>query len=251
MIRRLAVCGTLLAALLAVMPLSLAGQEESVWEFSLFGGRAKLDSGDLIGLSKTANVDFDGDASTAPGLGHFTRSLDLPDDNFLGFRLGYNWTRTVGSELVYDRNHIGADFDQELTDFDIDGTPTTVRNRGRVGVVITSYQLGLLYYPLGKWKTRWQPYVTLAGGYTDIDLTPSKTLKGSVKGGPAVNLYGVDFEKEDNGPMVGYGAGLKYYLADNVAIRAEARGKTYDLFDGRRNDAEVSLGFSFFATGSN
>ncbi len=248
MMRRLALSGTLFAALMAALPLAMAGQEESVWEFNLFGGRAKYDSGDLLGLKTTARADFD-DSGT-PTSGSFVRSLDIPDDNFIGARLGYNWTKTIGSELVYDRNHIGADFDQRFKDFDLGGAPHVQTNQGRVGVVVTSYQLGILYYPLGKWRTRWQPYATLAGGYIDIDLAPSGSLKRSVSGGPATNVYRVDFPKEDNGVMFGYGAGVKYFVADNVAVRAEVRGKTYDLFDQRRNDAEATVGISFFAPGN-
>ena len=47
--------------------------------------------------------------------------------------------------------------------------------------------------------------------------------------------------------MVGYGAGMKYFLRDIVALRAEVRGKGYELFGERRNDYELSLGISIFS----
>lgn len=244
--RLVAVFGTLIAVAIFLPPVH-GGQEEGLWEFSLFGAKGKLDSEDPLALTKTSAGDFDPDGTTTSN-GILTRSLDVEDGTFLGVRLGYNWTKTVGSELVYDRNRVGADYHHTIRDL---GTGTNVENvAGRVGAVLTSYQIGILFHPLGKWRTAWQPYVTVAGGYMDVDFSPSGQLRSAVGGGHARNTFGVDFEKEDNGIMIGYGVGLKFYLVENVAIRAEARGKSYDLFDERRTDRELSLGISFFVPGA-
>lgn len=251
MTRSLAVCGTLLAASLLMPTLSRGGQEEQTWEFSAFGGKVSLDNADPLALVKTARGDFDfnGDGTFTDTTGVFRRSLDLKNDSFLGVRLGFNWTKNVESELVYDRNHTGASYRQSIDEVGSDLHLPTLN--GRIGTILTSYQIGVLYHPLGKWKTAWQPYVTVAGGYIDVDFVPSTTLKERLNRGAAGSVFGVDFAKQDNGVMVGYGVGLKYYLADNVAIRVEARGKSYELFDEQRTDRELSLGISFFAPGQN
>ena len=91
--------------------------------------------------------------------------------------------------------------------------------------------------------------MTAAIGWTDIDFEPSRSIRSAVRGGLAETDFGVEFPRGDEGLMVGYGLGLKVFLKQNVAIRGEARGKSYDFFDERRNDREYSLGISFFAPG--
>ena len=71
-----------------------------------------------------------------------------------------------------------------------------------------------------------------------------------MKGGLAGSFFGIDFPSKDHNWLVGYGVGLKYYLATNVALRAEVRGKLYELFSARRTDTEISFGVSFFAPGA-
>lgn len=245
MIRRLTLLVGVLALAALFVPAARAGQEEGNWEFHAFGARAQLDSQDPLARVRALSGDVDGDGSASPGT--FTRSSTFDDNLFMGFRLGYVWSKRVETEFDYDRNHTGGDY-RHVIDDAFSGRVEEVR--GRISAVFTSYQFGMLYHPLGARRTPWQPYVTVSAGYIDVDFEPAKSIEGRVRGGLAGSVFAIDFPRGDQNWLLGYGAGLKYFLAPNVALRGEVRGKSYELFSERRNDREISFGISFFAPGT-
>src|SRR3989442_5563046 len=130
--RSIAASTMLLALLVLLAPAASAGQEVGTWEFHPFGGKAALDNEDPLALTKVADLDGDGTAD-----GAFSRSLDMKDDGFAGFRLGYVWTPRFESEISYDRNHAGGSYLQTIEDF---GPPGSIdETQGGVSSVITSY----------------------------------------------------------------------------------------------------------------
>lgn len=239
---------SLLFALLA--PSASASQDPETWEFSVFGGRTSFDSADPAALSLSGRVDYDDDG-TAGGVRIFSRSLELEDDTFPGMRLGYNWNHYVESELVYDKNRTHAVYHHRLDedqdeDGDIDATESV---RGGVSLTVASYQLGLLVHPLGRKPIRWQPYAVVSAGYIAANLDPASGTATRIRNSDATRVLNLELSHDDESWLMGYGAGLKYYFTESLAVRAEARGKSSDLFDTRRDDFEVSLGVSFFAPG--
>jgi hypothetical protein len=244
MIRRLTLLLAALAPAAFFTPSARAGQEIGTWEYHVFAAKASLDSGDMLAKERALGPDVDGDGSLSSGT--FTRSSTLDDNLFAGFRLGYVWTKQFESEVSYDRNHTGGNYEHVVDD---DFTGQVEKVDGRIGAVITSYQLGLLYHPLGSWQTRWQPYANISAGWIDVDIAPSATLQTELNKSVAGSHFKLDFPQGDHGLMLGYGAGCKYYILPNLAVRAEFRGKTYTLFSERRRDAEISVGMSFFLTG--
>lgn len=248
-------------ALLLVLtaPSVCAGQNPHDWEFALFGGSASFDKTDPYALSFSRVGDPDGDGTL--GVAFFDRAVDMKTSStFAGFRLGYNWNQWVSTEISYDDNRVSARYrhtvdNVEVADCNGDGTPENCLTRvesvsGNIPATFTSYQVGLLYHPLGKWKTRFQPYATITAGIMDIDFTPAKTLQGVLDQSKATNALNVPFHKHDQKAMIGYGIGLKFYLIDSLAFRADVRGKTYDYLDQRRNDMEFTLGVSVLVPGS-
>src|SRR5437867_4778179 len=136
--RSIAASTLLLALLVLLAPATRAGQEVGTWEFHLFGGKAALDNEDPLAKTKVTTADFDGDGIDTEG--EFRRSLDMKDDGFAGFRLGYVWTPQFELEISYDRNHAGGSYRQTIEDF---GPPVAIHEtKGRVSSVITSYQVG-------------------------------------------------------------------------------------------------------------
>ena len=244
MIRRLSLLLPVLATALLSSHVATAGQEVDTWEFHVFVAKASLDSGDMLAKERSLGGDVDGDGSASSGT--FTRSSSLEDNAFAGFRLGYVWTPLFETELSYDRNHTGGNYQHIVTD---NSSGQVERVDGRIGSFITTYQFGLLYHPLGGWQTHWQPYATVTGGWVDVDLAPSKTLETELSHSVAGGFYKIDFPQGDHGLMFGYAGGCKYFIVPNVAARAEIRGKTYSVFGERRRDVEISIGMSFFVPG--
>jgi hypothetical protein len=154
------------------------------------------------------------------------------------------WEPRLETELSYDRNHSGADFEQSIQDL---GTGRGEIVNGKIESVFTAYQIGVLYHPLAYWRTPWQPYVTLAAGWIDVDFSPNKSLAAELRSGLPGRVFNAELPGGDQTFMVGYGLGLKYYINESVALRADFRAKSYDLFEERRMDREISVGLSFFA----
>src|SRR5213594_471021 len=114
--RSIAASTVLIAVLVLLAPAARAGQEGGNWELQLFGAKATLDNEDPFAKTKVGAVDFDQDGTVTVGL--FTRSLDMKNDGFAGFRLGYIWTSRFEAELSSDRNHAGGSYRQRIVDFD-------------------------------------------------------------------------------------------------------------------------------------
>src|SRR5439155_9321992 len=140
MIRRLKLL--LAAAALAVLflPVVHAGQDAGNWEFHLFGAKASLDNEDPLAREKALGGDLDGDGTASSGT--FRRSTSLDDNLYAGFRLGYIWSPNVETEVCYDRNHTGGDYQHTIVDA-VSGP--VEEDHGRISAVLTSYQFGGLY----------------------------------------------------------------------------------------------------------
>lgn len=232
-------------------PGAYAYQDAQTWEFHLFGGTTSLDSGSTRSLSTPADLNM----NVLVGTAVFHREVTIDDDIFAGFRIGFAWNPLVETEITYDKNRAHAKYSHSLQEFEvIDGVPVppdmppeTVE--GGMSVTIVTYQIGLLYHPLGKIKTRWQPYAALGGGYMDGNFDPSRTTASNINNSKAAQILHLDLERDDQTWLVTYGVGLKYHVTDAFALRAEARGKSSDLFNTRRDDLELNFGISLFVPG--
>lgn len=226
-------------------PAARAGQEEQNWEFHPFGAWAQFDSQSPVDFESTASVDFDFDGTASRSV--LRGTLELEDDSYAGLGIGYIWNPYIETEVSYDRNRSGTHFEQTIDDLD---SGTRVQDiEGGVESVFTSYQIGALYHPLARRKTPWQPYAVLAVGWMDVDFTPSGSL-AQAHGGLAESAFGVEFERGDHSVMFAVGAGLKYYVKEFLAVRAEVRRKSYDLFDEQRTDGEFSIGLTILTPGN-
>jgi len=244
MMRRLPLLLAVMALTVLLAPAARAGQEVATWEFNVFGAKASLDSEDPLAKERDLGPDVDGDGT--PSMGTFTRSTTLDDNGFMGFRFGYVWSKWFETEVSYDRNHTGGDYEHIVTD---NSSGQVEKVEGRIGAVFTSYQFGVLYHPLGEWQTPWQPFANISGGWIDVDFHPSATLQSELDSSVAGSIFKIDFPKGDHGLFLGYGVGLKYYILQNLCVRAEFRGKTYTIMGTRRRDGEFDIGISFFVPG--
>lgn len=244
MMQRLTLLPAVAALAVLFAPAARAGQEVATWEFNVFGAKASLDSEDPLAKERSLGPYLGADGN--PSMGTFTRSSTLDDNGFMGFRFGYIWSTLFETEVSYDRNHTGGDYEHTITD-DLSGQVEKVE--GRIGAVFTSYQFGVLYHPIGGWQTPWQPFANISGGWIDVDFEPSATLESELDSSLAGSFFKLDFPKGDHGLFLGYGAGIKYYILQNLCVRAEFRGKTYTILGERRRDGEFDLGISFFVPG--
>lgn len=89
---------------------------------------------------------------------------------------------------------------------------------------ITGYLLRLeAIYPIPLWA-KWVPFVALGGGGIIID-TASNT---------------------ETRPLINYGAGVKYFLQDDLALRADARHLLVYKNVDTRNNFEVTFGVNYY-----
>ena len=164
-----------------------------------------------------------GSFSVTPFAGgyYFERNQDLRPSTVFGLRTGYNFTENLGLEgyFSYTKAEIESDADwkpwQEILGYGIEGLYHFMPD-GRF-VPFIAIGIGGMYYGKGE-------------HYHD---DPS---------------YGERFEA--NQLTVDYGAGAKYFLTDNIALRADVRhvlalnGK-WNNPDYVHNDVQASLGINF------
>src|SRR5262249_43129046 len=158
------------------------------------------------------------------------------------FRLGYIWTRYLETEFTYDRNHTTGDY--ELHAYETSSGADITDVEGQVSAMFTTYQFAALIHPVGNRTWKWQPFAESGVGWIDVDFTPSEEIKAVVSSPVVAEQFSVDFPRGDYGFLVTYGAGLKYFLKDEVAVRGEWRTKKYDLFGSARTDREITIGIS-------
>jgi len=144
---------------------------------------------------------------------------ELDDDITYGIRYGYNFTNSFGLEVALGNaassatKLAGQDIDLDLTTLDFDA--------------VWHFETG----------TKLVPYVLAGAGYAKSNL--DRPITGTVNGQP-VSL------DDDEGFTLNAGVGAKYFVADNVLIRLEARyryvDKVLDNFDDSLSTVETTLG---------
>ena len=138
--------------------------------------------------------------------GYFFDGNKTLDPTFLvGVRGGYNFTKHLGIEIVYDY---------------------TTKTDGKYGPLkdISMHRYGgeLLYHFLP--DNVFVPYV--AAGYS------------------GVKFDGDDVNTKTHGAF-DYAVGAKYFVSDNIAVRGDLRHLIYSYDGGTNNDMEVTLGAYF------
>ncbi len=174
---------------------------KSIWLFLTFLCLCVIVSSALPGVAKAANRE--GQFSLSPVIGGITfdGKQHLDTSPFYGIRGGYNFTDHFGVEAL---------FDYARTEY----------TRGEGDVDFYRYGAEMLYNFMP--ESKFVPYV--AAGYAGVKFDgPSEVV----------------FSKERG--AFDYGAGLKYFLNDNIALRGDVRHLVY--YQGETRQAvEYSLG---------
>lgn len=160
----------------------------------------------LVTLSAAANAEVNaGSFSVTPFAGgyFFEGNEDLKNTYTLGVRAGYNFTENLGVEGYF--HYI----------------PTEVNGSSDVNVKVFSYGVEGLYHFMP--QKRFVPFAAVGiGGFR-------YTSSGNTE----------DFDKL----TLDYGAGVKYFIKDNIALRADIR-HVLPLND-RYNDLLATIGVTF------
>ena len=168
----------------------------------------------LLPLSARAEIKA-GSVEVSPFAGYnfFEERQNLENQPVIGGRLGYNITNTLGIEGGW--NFIKSYVEDKSLPRTRQGqfaSPTS-------SVFITQYNLDLLYHFMP--ESRFNPYIT--AGYGIVHYTPKINNK---------NLSVLDF-----------GVGAKYWVAENVALRADVRDNM--IFDEHIHNVATTLGVVF------
>ncbi len=129
------------------------------------------------------------------------------DNPVVGLRAGYDITERWGVEGAFDY------------------VPTTLKNGGG-GVNVFGYRLDALFHFMPQNKL--VPYLAAGVGGTTSDKSAGSRSNET------------DF-------LVNYGGGLKYFLTEALALRADVRNLW--VFDGGRNDWEYTVGLTYLFGG--
>jgi OOP family OmpA-OmpF porin len=153
------------------------------------------------------------EVSPFAGYNFFEKGQNLENRPVFGGRLGYNIT-----------NHFGIEATGEFIRSKVDDKSETFSREGQFtspidGVNITMYHLDLLYHfmPEGKFN----PFIV--AGYGAANYSPKINNK--------------------NMSVINFGAGAKYWVADNIALRFDLRNNM--VYDEKINNLEATLGIVF------
>lgn len=151
----------------------------------------------------------------SPFIGYhfFEEDQNLQDDFVFGGRVGYNITNRFAIE--------GA---LEFIDTNVDDKNQAFTTEGQFAVPIddvkvTSYHLDILYHFMPERK--FNPFI--AAGY------------GAAHYSPKIN--------DENLSVISYGVGAKYWLAENIGLRADLRDNL--VLDDSFHNVEATLGIIF------
>ena len=151
-----------------------------------------------------------GAGSLSPFVGGYFLDHDQREQNrpIFGLRAGYNFTKNLGAEAM---------FGYSLTDTKQKYGPTREADLYRYG-------FDFLYHFMP--DNNLVPFIAVGGGGTHFDIPNSPSIENHYAG------------------LVNYGVGLKYFVADNVALRGDVRHVLLvnDLGD---NNLEYSVGLTF------
>lgn len=137
-------------------------------------------------------------------LDHDQREEDRP---MFGLRAGYNFTKNWGAEGMF-----GYSLTQTKSDF------------GSREVDNYRYGLGFLYHFMP--DSNLVPFLAVGGGMTHFQIPSTPSADNHYAG------------------LVNYGAGVKYFVADNVALRGDVRHVLL-VHDSGHNNLEYSVGLTF------
>jgi OOP family OmpA-OmpF porin len=135
----------------------------------------------------------------------------LDNNWYYGLRVGYNYTAHWGSEAMFGM------------------VPTSSKARGYDGrsVSVFRYGIDVLYH---LWPDRkFVPF--LAAGFGDIQINDPSGLNDHDRG------------------MFDYGVGVKYFLTENVALRADVRHDLFCEFNDPCNNLEYTGGLTILFGG--
>lgn len=136
----------------------------------------------------------------------FDKAEHLDDGPVIGARLGYDMHRNLGIEASFGF----ADTRSNLS-------------VSKPQAYAYTYRTDLLYYVLPDFK--FVPFLTAGGGL--------------------LNLNGSELWGNKTSLLLEYGAGIKYYLSDNLALRGDARN-LISFDNNRHSDFEFTGGISYY-----
>lgn len=150
-----------------------------------------------------------GAVTVSPFFGGYVLDDDQREESrpMFGLRAGYNFTKSLGAEAM---------FGYSLTE--------TKREYGLREADMYRYGLDFLYHfmPDGTFV----PFLAVGGGGTSFTISDTPSAENHYAG------------------LVNYGGGIKYFVADNVALRADVRHVLL-VNDTGRNNLEYSVGLTF------
>ena len=153
------------------------------------------------------------EVSPFAGYNFFERGQNLKNRPVFGGRLGYNITNSFGIEAAGE--FIKSRVDDRAEMFTKEGQFTTPID----GVKITMYHLDFLYHFMP--ESKFNPFVV--AGY------------GAAHYRPEIN--------NKNMSVINFGVGVKYWMADSVALRLDIRDNM--IFDEKIHGLETTLGVVF------
>jgi OmpA-OmpF porin, OOP family len=168
----------------------------------------------LLPLAAHADIKA-GSVELSPFFGYnfFDKEHNLNNSSVFGGRIGYNFTNRFGMEGAGEFSKTSVDdINQTLTG---QGQFTSPLN----DVKITSYHLDLVYHFLP--EKRLTPFIVAGYGATHYN--------------PAIN--------NKNMRLLDYGVGAKYWVSDNIALRADLRDNM--TFDEHLHNLSATAGVVF------
>jgi len=150
-----------------------------------------------------------GAVTVSPFVGGYVLDSNQREESrpIMGVRAGYNFTRNIGAEAM---------FGYSLTE--------TKREFGSRETDLYRYGFDFLYHFMP--ESNLVPFIAVGGGGTHFDTPNSPSTENHYAG------------------LVNYGAGLKYFVADNVALRGDVRHVIL-VDDTGENNLEYSVGLTF------
>jgi len=147
------------------------------------------------------------------GYTFFDNQHNLENSPVVGGRLGYNFTNNLGIEGTWE--FMKSYVDDKSAKFTRQGQFTSPIN----DVSITQFNLGLVYH-----------------------FMPESVFNPYIVAGYGVNHYSPKINNK-NLSIVDFGVGAKYWVAKNVALRADVRDNM--IFDEHIHNVETTLGVVF------
>lgn len=150
-----------------------------------------------------------GAVTVSPFVGGYVLDKDQHEESrpMFGLRAGYNFTENFGAEAM---------FGYSLTE--------TKQRYGSRETDLYRYGVDLLYHFMP--QNNLVPFVVLGGGGTNFNTPNTPSAKSHYAG------------------LVNYGAGVKYFVAPDVALRGDVRHAVL-VHDTGNNNLEYSVGLTF------